>query len=364
MHSFNSINMKSDLAIIIGTGIQEKICRKILPALNDSLLIKSPTVVSLDRLYRFGLYHGDFKPLILIKDIVSKPWYERSRTLKLFSLIFYVWQIFYLSLKIKHFVFFVDTGVLERSAIFILRKLRCKVAILQDATKREPRFGSKRSLTWFGGGGADLYLLLGERYESMIQGDRATRIVGSPIYYNRISPLPPGENILVINQCFAKYGEVGPDTEFEFIAKVVQEAVQYGPVELRLHPHNDLKRYQILTSYNIKITQKQSLGQSLCDAGIVLCINSTVILEALAVGRTVLILDWHPSPFKQPVDDGVILCEDQAAMCAALEKWKSEPHNLVVSSDRSQSIIKSFISFEGRESTRRIAAALESFVIK
>ncbi len=259
-------------------------------------------------------------------------------------------------------MFFVDTGVLERSAIFFLQALGCKVAVLQDALKRRPKFGSQRSLTWFGAGGADLYLLMGERYRSMVRSGRAVEIVGSPIYNNRIESLPLGKNILVVNQCFAKYGEVSPDIEYNFIARVLEDAVCYGPVELRLHPHNELKRYRNLASPHISVTHKRPLRKSLIDAGIVLSINSTVILEALALGRPVLTLAWHPSPFDQPVNEVVTCCKDQKQMCAALERWRNNPQPAKAEPDKLQSIKGSFIAYDGDESKKRIIAALESFI--
>ena len=283
--------MKSSLAIIIGTGIQEKICCQIIPDFYDSKVIGTPVVLSLERFYRLGLSHEGMKNIRVLKDNFSKPWYDRNLPQKILSLIPYLYQLLLLSFKINYFLFFVDTGILERSAIYFLRLIRCKTVVLQDAMKRKPRFSSPKSLTWFGSGGADLYLLIGERYKSMVRHNRPTEIVGSPIYKNNITPLPFGENILIINQCFAKYGEVNPEIEYEFIFEVVREAVQFGPIELRLHPHNDFQRYQALDSFNIKITQKQSVIESLMNAGIVLCINSTVILEALILGRPVVTLD-------------------------------------------------------------------------
>ena len=180
---------------------------------------------------------------------------------------------------------------------------------------------------------------MGERYREMVMPGRAVEIVGSPIYDNRILPLPLGQNILVVNQCFAKYGEVSNDVEYNFIAQVLKDAVRYGPVELRLHPHNDLKRYQTLTSPLIKVTQKQSLRQSLIDAGIVLLVNSTVILEALALGRPVLTLAWHPSPYEQPVGDVVKCCKNQRQMCWELENWKNTRQLFSVETDKLEQLI-------------------------
>lgn len=354
--------MKSGLAIAIGTGIQEKICRAIYPVLRQSSLLSRPEIVSLERYYRLGLCHDGFEHLRILRDSLPQPWYERSRVIKLLSLAPYLWQLFLMSFKTKHYVFFVDTGILERSAIFFLRALGCKVAILQDALKRRPTSGSQRSLTWFGGGGADLYLLMGERYRPMVWSGRTVEIVGSPIYKNGIEPLPPGKNILIINQCFAKYGEVSLEDEYNFVVQVIEYAVCYGPVELRLHPHNEPKRYMNLSSSRVKVTKRRPLRQSLTDAGIVLTINSTVILEALALGRPVMTLAWHPSPFGQPVNDVVTRCNNQGQMCAALERWKKNQQPLTVEPEKLQKIINSFIACDSDESKNRIVKALEFFV--
>ena len=354
--------MKNSLAIAIATGIQEKICRLIYPALNKSALLGHPEIVSFERYYRLGLCHDGFENVRIIRDLLPQPWYDRSRALKLLSLVPYLWQLFFMSFKTRHFVFFVDTGVLERSAIFFLKALGCKVAVLQDALKRRPTFGPQRSLTWFGGARADLYLLMGERYRAMVRPDNIVKIVGSPLYSNSIDPLPLGKNILVVNQCFAKYGEVSPDVEYNFIVRVLEDAVRYGPVELRLHPHNDSKRYRNLASPHIRVTQKRSLRQSLMEAGIVLGINSTVILEALALGRPVLTLAWHPSPFDQPVDDVVTRCNDRKQMCTALERWKNNQQSFTAEPEKVHEIIDSFIACEGNESIKRIVEILESFV--
>ena len=354
--------MRDGLAIVIGTGIQEKICRAIYPAIKESLLFGRSEVISLERYYRLGLCHKGFKDVHIIWNLLPQPWYTQNILLKLLGLLPYLLQLFLLSLKTKYYLFFVDTGILERSAIFFLRALGCKVAVLQDAMKRRPKTGSRRSLTRFGQGGADLYLLMGERYRSMVQSGCAVKIVGSTIYSNCIEPLPLGKNILVVNQCFAKYGEVSLDVEYEFIAKVLKDAIRYGPVELRLHPHNESGKYRGLISPNINVTRKRPLRQSLTDAGIVLSINSTVILEALALGRPVLTLAWHPSPFEQPVAGVVTCCNDNRQMCAALECWKNNQEYANINLKKLQSTINTFIACDGDESKNRIVAALKCFV--
>jgi hypothetical protein len=354
--------MQKDLAIFFGTGVQEKIVRAIYPALCKSNLFGPPECLSLDRFYRLGLCYNGFEHVRIIQDYLPQPWYDRNRMVKLISLAPYLWQLLLISMKIKHFVFFVDTGVLERSGILFLKSLGCRVAVLQDAMKRWPLFGSRRSLAWFGGGGADLYLLMGERYRPMIRKESSVEIVGSPIYTNCIAPLPPGNNILLVNQCFAKYGEVSQEEEFIFIARVIEDAVRFGPVELRLHPHNDPERYRNLESPRVRVTQNRPLRQSLIDAGIVLVINSTVTLEALALGRPVLTLSWHPSPFDQPVNDVVTRCDDQVQMCAALERWKNHELSGPLDPDALRAVMNGFISHNGDQAKQRIVAALESFV--
>ncbi len=354
--------MKNKLAIAIATGIQERICRAIYPALSKSVRIGHPEIISLEGYYRLGLGYAGFEHVRIFRDRLTQPWYDRSRALKLLSLGPYLWQIYLTSLRARHFLFFVDTGVLERSAIILLKALGCKVAVLQDAMKRRPNVGSQHSLTWFGGGGANLYLLMGERYRSMVWSNKAIEIVGSPIYSNSIDPLPLGKNILVVNQCFAKYGEVAPDVEFNFIDRVIGDAIRFGPVELRLHPHNDSHRYRKLASFQVRVTQRRPLMQSLSEAGIVLSINSTVILEALALGRPVLTLAWHPSPFNQPVDDVVTRCSNHKEMCTALERWKNDRQSLIITPDKLRGTMNSFIACEGDASIERISTVLESFV--
>jgi hypothetical protein len=298
---------------------------------------------------------------VQLKDFGMKPWYERSRKLKLISLIPYVWQIVWLSRQFKYFVFFADTGILERTAIGILNRLGCRTIVLQDAMKRKPVFGKPRSLTWFGGGGAHLYLIMGERYLSMLSGKRS-EVVGSPIYQNKVTPLPLGKNILLVNQCFARYGESTEIEEFEFIKEVVQAAEKYGPIELRLHPHNNATRYYDLKSSKIQVTQQGPVKKSIENAGIVLAINSTVILEALTSGRPVLTLDWHPSPFEQPIRQGITRCASLNDMSNVLQDWnKTKRDAMVPPVEILQKEVESFIAYTGQASKLRIAAAMERF---
>ncbi|MFC1813509.1 hypothetical protein ACFL03_12560 [Thermodesulfobacteriota bacterium] len=352
------------LAMVVGTFQQQRIAREIIPLFKAENYIHIPTIVSLDGYYQFGLKLDNLGPVMSLNSIAHSPWYDRPFLLKLCSLLPFIFQMFLISRRFSYVLFFVDTGALERTAIIVLKRLGCRTIVLQDAMKRKPRYDKPGSLTWFGSGGADLYLLTGKRYLSMVQCNRST-VVGSPIYSNQVIAKPLGNKILVINQCFARYGEMSVSEEVAFAKKVVENASAFGPVELKLHPHNNPREYSLLRRPGVEVTQHKPLSRSLEDAGIVLSVNSTVILEALVLGRPVLTLDWHPSPFEQPVRTGITRCESLNEMCKALNRWRQVgPKSLLFPIQAVQQEVEEFIAYSGNDAKMRIAKAIERFVIE
>ena len=307
--------------IIIGTYLQKRIALTFYDKLATKLNHHKPIILSLDSFYQFGVKVNEFSDFIILKNLFRKPWYNRGFILKLLSLPDFTRQIICLTRRHKYFIFFVDTGILERTAITILNLFGCQTLILQDAMKRPHRFANKRSLVWFGGSRADLYLLLGKRYLPMIRSGK-TKIVGSPIYNNMFTPLPLGNKILILNQCFACYGEISESLEYNFIHQLIELVSEVGPVELRLHPHNNPELYESLANKNIEVSYKKPMHSSLSEAGIVLAINSSAILEAMAAGRLVFTMDWHPSPFHHTVKNGIIPCKSLEDLRDKLKKWK------------------------------------------
>jgi hypothetical protein len=197
----------------------------------------------------------------------------------------------------------------------------------------------------------------------MIRNSRA-EVVGSPVYENKVRVLPPGEKILLVNQCFSNYGEATWKEEYEFVRQVIKAASDFSTVELRLHPHNDLSVYRRLRSQAVNVTLDRPLHKSLEDAGIVLAVNSTVILEAMLMGRPVLTLDWHPSPFEQPVRAGVTRCRDIHEMRDALKLWKNNGYRSPDLTETVQREILAFNAYTGEEAITRIVRALGSFIAR
>jgi hypothetical protein len=352
----------SSLGLFIGTSIQERIALEMAPALFNSPHISALKFISLQNYYRLGLKTGRLSFALTLKDMVTTPWYDRSPALKFCSLLPFIYQLGLLSRRTKYFLCFVDTGILERVAIKTLKGLGCRMIVLQDALKRRPKHGTPKSLTWFGGGEAHLYLLMGQRYLSMTGNNRAI-VVGSPVYDNQVNPQPPGGKILFVNQCFARYGEMSEHDELSFVRQVVKTASPYGRIELRLHPHNNQKMYGQFRSEQVEVSMEKPLIQSLKEAGIVLCVNSTVMLEALAFGRPVITLDWHPSPFEQPVRNVVTHCRNLNELGEILSCWRNNPpKNLSPPIGDVRKEIESFIACTGQESKSRIVAAIEQFM--
>ena len=314
------------LAIVVGTNLQKRILSGIFKKLQKKLFPNETVIISLDDFFQFGMTLDEFEEVIKLRSLFKKPWYDRGVFLKLISLPGFVFNFIRMSKDFTHFIFFVDTGVLERSAIKTLKTFGCHTIVLQDAMKMPPRFAGKRSLLWFGAGNADLYLLIGERCRHMVQQGE-TRIVGSPLYSNNYEKLPRGKNILIFNQCFARYGEVSEEFEYLFMKQVVDVASRFGKVELRLHPHNSPERYKDLISTKVEVSYKKQMSRSLESAGILLAVNSSAIMEAIAVGLPVITLDWYPSPFKHQIEAGIIPCESIDVLSGKLFEWQNEGCN-------------------------------------
>lgn len=357
---------KENLSIFVGTKIQEKLTLKILPTLLENLTIKNITIISLEKLYRLGIRTNYSQSVIHINDLPSlQPWYDRSLILKLITLIPFIIQIFKLSLKSKNNLFFVDTGILERSAIFILNLMKRQTIVLQDAMKRNPKQGERGMLNSFGNGKAHNYLLMGSRYFNMVQ-NRPAYIVGSPIFKNKIYfSSSKGEKILFINQCFSRYSEISEEQEIDFVKDIITAIEPFGPIEIRLHPHNNYPTYKSLSGKNVEITWQKPLKDSLKEAGIVLAINSTTILEALSFGLPVLTLDWHPTKFELPIQESVIHCDTIETMTGMLSKWKKMGPDFYIPQKRSlQRELQNHIAFSGQEAIDRIGAAFVEIVTK
>lgn len=329
--------------------------------MKESSSIGMPAILSLEKYYQFGSDLHLLGKVILLKDIIDKPWYDRSSFLKLLSLPVFIWQFFLLSRKFSFFLFFVDTGVLERTAIKALKFLGRRTIVLQDGIKRKPAYEAPGALTWFGGAGADLYLVMGKHYLEMT-GKKNTEIVGSPIYNNKVKSAIYGNKILVVNQCFARYGETTKKIEFRFIKQIVKAASGYGKVELRLHPHNNPEQYIKLQSSGVDVSWNRPLKQSLDNAGIVIAINSTVIMEALIRHLPVIVLQWHPSPFLQPFNTGIIKCKNISEMRMALESWVKSKVSSPDPVETIQKEMESFVACTGHESVVLIVQMLDKFI--
>jgi hypothetical protein len=350
-------------AIVVGTALQERITRSILPGFNETSRIGNPTVISLENFYQFGIDLTDYDHVVRMKSLISKPWYDRSPALKVLSLPHYLWQIFLLSGKFRYFVFYTDTGILDRSAIVLLKFLgRCSI-VVQEGLKLPLLSGNKRALLWFGSGNADHYLLIGDRYIPLIQKGNII-VTGSPVLNKNVKSLPLGNNILVINQTPARYGYITEDMEFSLIQKVVDRASRYGRVELRLHPHNNAVRYEKLNSQDVEVTVNKPMIDSLSEAGIVLCIRSTVILQSLAAGRPVLILDWFPSNYQNIFKAGTTSCKNLDEMNSALKLWRDNKSALMDPIEDIQRELHSFVAYSGQDSAKRINKEIENIMKK
>ena len=350
------------LAIIVGTRLQKSIAMQLIPAFSRESGFGCSCIISLERYYRLGL-HFDPEDVILLKSIFNRPWYNRKPALKIISLPQFLLQMALLRYRFRYFLFFVDTGILERCAIVFLKRVGGRTVVLQDGMKLRPSKTRKSALTWFGGGGADLYLLMGPRYLPMIRRGRK-EVVGSPILYNRISPLPPGRKILFINQAFTIYGMVSEEEEYTFVREIIKTAEHYGPVELRLHPHCNKSRFNHLKSSRVELTTTKPLNDSLKDSGIVLAVSSTSILDALIYCRPVITLEWHPSPFHHPIRSGVIPCWSIHEMRKILQSWKDGDQLSLDSFDNIQREINELVAFSGQEAVREIKKAIVHFMMQ
>lgn len=341
--------------IVVGTKLQERIARKLLahPALAKVEL------VSLDRYYRFGLTLDDLPRVHTLGSSSPRPWYDRSTTMKLASLTEFLLRLAWQTRDARLVLFFVDTGVLERAAIMALRLLRRPTAVLQDAMKRRPRDARPGALTWFGGGRADLYMLSGEVTRDMVVSGEVA-VVGSPLGGWRWSPMPQGQRILVANQCFARYGETSLEYEVAFVREVVERAARHAPVELRLHPHNDYDAYADLQSERVTLTWKTPMEDSLRQAGLVLTVSSTVILEALAAGRAVATLDWNESPYELSLQC-VHRCANIDALETLLTRWSSDQLPPPDAEDVRAELTR-YVAHSGEEAVEAIVTALERFL--
>ena len=360
---FNFQNKSSPkLAIVVGTDLQKRILSEIFEQLQKNLSPCEVNVISLDDFYQFGVTLDEFEEVVKLRSLFNKPWYDRGTFFKLISLPGFVFNFIKMSKDFTHFIFFVDTGVLERSAIKTLKTFGCHTIVLQDAMKMPPRFAGKRSLLWFGAGNADLYLLIGERCRHMVQRGK-TQIVGSPLYSNNYEKLPRGKNILIFNQCFARYGEVSEDFEYLFMKQVVELASQFGKVELRLHPHNSPERYEDLASETVEVSYKKKMSRSLESAGILLAVNSSAILEAFAVGLPVITLDWYPSPFEHQIETGIIPCKSIDVLSDKLFEWQNEGCNFGnFTEDEICRELRAQIAFSGDESVDIIVNEVDTFI--
>ncbi|MFO7559258.1 MAG: hypothetical protein R6X10_10550 [Desulfobacterales bacterium] len=349
------------LAIVVGTALQERITRSILPGFNETSRIGSPTIISLENFYQFRIDLTGYTRVIRMKSPISRPWYDRRPILKIVSLPHYLWRIFLLSRKFRYFIFYTDTGILDRSAIVLLKLIGRHSIVVQEALKLPLLSGNKRALLWFGSGNADHYLLIGDRYIPLIQKGNVI-VTGSPVLNGNVKPLPPGNRILVVNQTPARYGYITEDMEFSLIQEVVDRASQYGDVELRLHPHNNAARYEKLNSPVVEVSVNKPLFDSISESGIVLCIRSTVILEAISYGRPVLVLDWFPSNYQNTIRKGTTSCKSIDEMCDALKVWKENHTVPMTSMEEIQRELKSFVAYSGEDSVKRITKAIESII--
>ena len=133
--------------IFIGTALQMRIFRELQEEMLKDTSTSRPLAILLEDYYRFGISLKGYKNQLKLYNPIAMPWYDQQPILKLFSLVPYIFQIYWLSRKCKKFVFFVDTGVLERSAIKVFNILGCRTIVIQDALKRIPKNANKNALT-------------------------------------------------------------------------------------------------------------------------------------------------------------------------------------------------------------------------
>ena len=103
---------------------------------------------------------------------------------------------------------------------------------------------------------------------------------------------------------------------------------------------------------------------SLKEAGIVLGIQSTVILEAISYGKPVLTLDWLPVEFKNTIQVGAMRCKNIEEVCGLLKSWQDGDTVNKYSEEEIQNELYEFIAFSGQDSIQRINNAIENIMKK
>ncbi len=231
-----------------------------------------------------------------------------------------------------------DTGFFEQLFIKTARHFKVRSLLLQEGVLRAPSLNAGAKV--MGDGGCDLVCTWGEGWAESLRtrGIRSRiEVVGNPLFD---LPLPAATGpvagqtqiVLLIGQCFGKYGEYTLEQEhavYEQLVRTILQRPQYRLV-FKLHPQQSSKFYSELHQRLGQAFELMTSGESLASirsADLAVSVASTMALEAFRVGVPTLTLHYL-APFEVP--DLIQLpggCRSEADFCRFLdnpESWKGQ----------------------------------------
>jgi predicted O-methyltransferase YrrM len=279
----------------------------------------TPTFVSLDNYYGQGsaqaLRDMGLERLELPTNHPDQDWYERTHQQR------QAWgaeaakavqEMFEINAP-QVLVVANDTGVLEQFFVQAAERFGTRTVLVQEGALRSPTVNpaTGEHTTVMGDGGCELICTWGEGLAGRLRkrGVNGTvEVVGNPLFD---LPLPPPtasggapETILLIGQCFGKYGELSLEQEhatYEQLIRAILQRKQYRLV-FKLHPQQNPEYYAGLHERLGRSFEFLTGGESLASirtADLVVSVASTMALEAFRLGVPTLTLHYL-APFEVP----------------------------------------------------------------
>lgn len=264
-----------------------------------------------------------------------------------------------------------DTGFLEQKFIQAAKTFRTLTALLQEGALRSSMVDAAtgQPAPVMGDGGCDLICTWGEGLADRLRARGVKSIVeptGNPLFDSLLpdrSPRHAGarDTVLVIGQCFGKYGEYSLEREHSVYEQIIAAIVARNNyrVVFKVHPQQDVSYYTALHQRMGMSFELMTSGESLASiqsADVVVSVASTMALEAFRLGVPALTLHYL-APFEVP--DLIRLpggCQSESEFCRFLdsaESWKALQTNLETNEEITRQL---FYKLDGNACERIVAA--------
>lgn len=173
--------------------------------------------------------------------------------------------------------------------------------------------------------------------------------------------------VLVLTQPFVEIGLWNEEQRKEFISSIAEAISKLDNVQLviKLHPHYERKEnyIKLLKGLEIKpiIFDKEPLNEIISASDVIISVSSTAALEAMALGKSVLIVNLFDDDTSFFKDSGSLNVKHKEEILFAVEKLLNEP---TFEHDKREIFVNKQIHLLDGKAYKRISDLIRSMTLK